>query len=231
MTWLLVALLALVAFGAIAFVLRAPRASWELVGAALLLGVAGYALQGAPSQPGAPKVAAEKIAGSDAAASIAAREALGKEAPMADKHLVIADALARHGQFADAAEVLRGAVERDPANAEAWLAMGNALVGHAEGTISPAAIFAYSRAAQVAPNSPGPPFFLGLALIQSGRLGEGRALWADLLARSPKEAPWRSDLEKRLGELDGFLASQQGAPDSGGEMAPPAAAPPESPAP
>jgi cytochrome c-type biogenesis protein CcmH len=230
MTWLVIALLALAAFGMIAVLLRAPRGSWELVGSALLLGVAGYALQGAPSQPGSPKAAVERIAGADAAAGIAAREKLAKDNPMGDKHIVIADALARHGQFADAAEVLRGAVERDPANAEAWLAMGNALVGHAEGTISPAAIFAYSAAARAAPNSAGPPFFLGLAMIQSGRLGEGRAMWADLLARSPADAPWRADLEKRLGELDGFVASQAGAPDVGGAMPPPDALP-QSPAP
>jgi cytochrome c-type biogenesis protein CcmH len=47
-----------------------------------------------------------------------------------------------------------------------------------------------------------------MALIQSGRLGEGRAIWADLLARSPKDAPWRGDLEKRLAELDAFVARQ-----------------------
>jgi cytochrome c-type biogenesis protein CcmH len=81
-----------------------------------------------------------------------------------------------------------------------------------------------------APNSAGPPFFLGLAMIQSGRLGEGRAMWADLLARSPADAPWRADLEKRLGELDGFVASQAGAPDVGGAMPPPDA-PSQSPAP
>ena len=48
-----------------------------------------------------------------------------------------------------------------------------------------------------------------MALIQSGRLAEGRAIWADLLARSPKEAPWRGDLEKRLAELDSFVAQRQ----------------------
>lgn len=222
MTWAIIALLTLAVFGLLAFVLRAPRSSWEVIGAALLLGIAGYALQGAPGQPGAPKLAAEKIAGEDAAASVAARQKLGGEDTAGgsvggDRHMIIADALARHGQFADAAEVLRGAVERDPANAEAWLAMGNALAGHAEGTISPAAIFAYGRAARAAPNSPGPPFFLGMALIQSGRLGEGRAVWADLLARSPKDAPWRGDLEKRLGELDAFLARQPGAMPGGSD--------------
>lgn len=216
MTWVLVAGLALVAFGGAVLAFRIPRAGWELLGAALLLGIAGYALQGSPGQPGIPKEPAETVGG-DGAAAIAERQKLGEGPAMGDKDLVTADALARHGQFANAAEWLRGAVDKNPANAEAWLAMGNALVGHAEGTISPAAIYAYGRAAKAAPDSPGPPFFLGMALIQSGRLAEGRAVWADLLARSPKEAPWRGDLEKRLGELDAFMArAMAGMSGSGG---------------
>jgi cytochrome c-type biogenesis protein CcmH len=214
MTWVLVAGLALVAFGAVAFLFKVPRGSWEVLGAALLLGIAGYALQGSPGRPGAPKPPAEKIGGAEVDVAerqkLEGRNAIGGQ-EMGDKYLVIADGLARHGQFANAAEVLRGAVDKDPGNAAAWLAMGNALVGHAEGTISPSAVYAYGQAAQAAPDSPGPPFFLGMALIQSGRIGEGRQMWADLLARTPKEAPWRGDLEKRLGELDSFLARQMGA--------------------
>lgn len=211
MTWFLIILLALSVFVMIALVLRAPRPTWEVVGIALLLGLAGYALQGSPGQPGAPKAAAETIDGAGAAAAVAARQQLGQGGDVNDKHLIIADALARHGQFADAAEVLRGAVEQSPGNGAAWLAMGNALVGHADGTISPAATFAYGRAALADPASPGPSFFMGLALLGSGRFDEGRAQWADLLARSPKDAPWRGDLEKRLGELDSFLSRRGGA--------------------
>jgi len=214
MTWVLVAGLALVVFGLMAWVLRMPRAGWEAAGSALLLGIAGYALQGSPALPGSLKAAAERVA-ADSGAAIAERQKLAGGDVAGNSHVVIADALARHGQFRDAAEVLRGAVEKDPANAEAWLAMGNALVAHAEGTISPAAIFAYGRAAQAAPNSPGPSFFLGMALIQSGRLAEGRAVWATLLARSPKDAPWRADLDKRLGELDAFLAREPATGSAG----------------
>lgn len=212
MTWLLVFALAALAFVALAFVLKAPRPTWEVIGAALLLGVAGYAWQGSPREAGAPKEAAEKIAARAAEQDVAQRQKLSASDPMSDKRLVIADALARHGEFADAAEVLRGAVESDPHNAEAWLAMGNALVGHAEGTISPAAIYAYGQSARAAPGSPGPAFFMGLALIRSGRLAEGRGVWADLLARTPKDAPWRADLSARLGELDGILAREQSRP-------------------
>lgn len=49
MTWVLVIGLVVGAFLIAVFVLRAPRVSWEAIGAALVLGIAGYALQGSPS--------------------------------------------------------------------------------------------------------------------------------------------------------------------------------------
>ncbi len=211
MTWLLIALIVLLSFAAMVLVLKLPRGAWEMVGAALILGVVGYALQGHPGLAGSPKVASETLAG-EAEALVGARQQLGGGAAGPNDWVIISDALARHGQFGDAAEMLRGAVAKDPKNAEAWLAMGNALVAHAEGGLTPAAFYAYQQAAVAQPNSPGPPFFLGLAMAQSGRLAEGRALWAGLLARAPKDAPWRSELEARLARLDAFIASTQSAP-------------------
>lgn len=214
MSWAIAIALAALSFGVIAFVLKAPRNGWEAVGAALLLGIAGYALQGRPDLPGAPKLAAENAA-SNAAALVEARKALngqGGGRGASSNWIVVSDALARHGQYADAAGILIGALEKEPKNSDAWLALGNALVGHAEGTLSPASLYAYRRAAQAAPDEPGPPFFLGLAMAESGRLAEARQMWGDLLARSPADAPWRSDLEGRIARLDAFIAERGRTP-------------------
>lgn len=208
MTWAIVAALALGTFAVLAFVLKVPRRGWEALGSALLLGIAGFALQARPNQPGAPKAAATaQIRGG--ADLVAARRTLAADpsAPPAS-WITIADAFARNGQYSDAAGVLLGAVEKDPDNADAWLAMGNALIAHADGQVTPAALQAYSRAARADPAHPGPAFFLGLALAQNGRLEEARGLWAELLARSPAEAPWRKDLAERLARLDAFMAAQ-----------------------
>ena len=218
MTWVLVALLAIAAFAAIAFVLKAPRSGREAIAAALVLGIAGYALQGSPGLPGAPKPPAEEI-GKNASAMVDARGKVSDSSiPTSDRWVVIADALARNGRFADAAEVLRGAVEANPGNSEGWLAMGNALVAHADGTLTPAALYAFRRAARADPDAPGPPFFLGLAFAQSGRYAEARQLWADLLARAPEDAPWRGPLADQLGKLDAFTSGQGRAPAMGGEQ-------------
>ena len=212
MTWVLVGLLALVSFGACAFLFRAPRKGWEAIGAALLLGIAGFALQARPAQPGAPKVVEEKSSNSGAAL-IAARQQLarGDNAGAVNQWMVIADGLSRNGQFGDAAGVVLGAVEQDPRNADAWLSLANNLVAHAQGAVTPAALYAYRRATLADPQHPGPPFFMGLALIQNGRMEEGRALWAGLLASSPTSAPWRADLSARLAQLDALIAARDQA--------------------
>lgn len=222
MTWAVVILTALTAFG-LAVLLRAPRRGWEAIGAALLVGIAGYAFQASPHQPGAPKEAAEEAAKSGAAL-VEARQQLAQAQASGlgmNRWMVIGDALARNGQYGEAAGVILGAVEQDPKNSDAWLAMANALVGHAEGNATPAALYAYGRAAMADPAHPGPPFFLGLALAQSGKLNEARGLWAELLARSPKNAPWRADLAERLQRLDTFIAMRaQQQPDGPQAAAP-----------
>lgn len=205
MTWILIIALAAGCFAALTLVFRAPRAGWEAILAALVLGLAGYAAQGQPNAPGAPR-AADETPAADPAALVTIRQKLSGTDDQADRWLMVADAMSRHGQFADAANILRGAVDKNPANGQAWLALANALVSHGQGSLSPAALLAYRHAAAADPAAPGPPFFLGLALARSGKLAEGRAEWAALLARSPADAPWRSDLMQKLADLDAFIA-------------------------
>ena len=207
MTWVLIGLIAVSIFAVLAFVLKMPRSGWEITGAALLFGLAGYALQGHPGLPGAPTPAVETREASSAAL-IKLRQQMGDSFGKGASWLVLADALTRHGQFGAAADLLKKALETHPDDADLWVAFGNALVGHSEGLITPAAKFAFQKAATLAPDHPGPPFFMGLALAQSGRLVEARAMWAQLLARSPADAPYRKDLEARVGEIDAMLAAQ-----------------------
>lgn len=211
MSWLLVAFLAILAFVVLAFVLKASRPGWEAIGAALLLGIAGYGLQGSPGQPGSPKAPRQNISKDPAALVEARGKIAGAESVPSNNWIVVADALARNGQYANAASILLAAVEEDPDDGDAWLAMANALVSHADGFLTPAASFAFNRAAEAEPDHPGPPFFLGLALAQSGRFQDARALWANLLANSPDDAPWRGDLEQRLERLDAFIEGQERA--------------------
>lgn len=205
MTWVFALLLALVAFVVAVFVLRAPRKSWEAIGAALLFGVAGYAFQASPRVSAAPKQAREE-APIDPEAIVKARAAVTNSGiPPTDRWVIVADALTRNGQFGDAALMLRNSTDRDPKNAEAWLAMANALVAHAENQLTPAAFYAYRSAAAAAPDHPGAPYFLGLALAQSGRFAEAKTLWARLLEATPPDAPWHADLTDKITKLDALI--------------------------
>lgn len=211
MSWIVVIALVLAAFACSALVFKAPRGAWEPIGAALMLGVAGFALQASPWQAGAPKEPAQQ-AKTSGAALVEARQQLGAQGDNApNSWMIIADAMSRNGQYGDAAGIVLGAVEKNPRNADAWLALANNLVAHADGTLSPASRYAYARAAEADPLHPGPAFFLGLALATNGKPEEGRAMWAQLLARAPADAPWRADLQMRLGRLDAFIAEQTGA--------------------
>lgn len=211
MIWVLVIVLALVCLALLVFVLKVPRGTWEAVACALLLGIAGYALQGSPGMSGAPKEAAESVSGRSESALIEARSKVSdKGIPTSNRWVVIADGLARNGRYADAAEVLRGAVENDPKNSDAWLAMANALLAHTDGALTAPTLYAYRRAASADPGAPGPPFFLGLAFIQSGRLAEARDLWAGVVANAPKDAPWKPLLARQLAALEAVIAAQSG---------------------
>ncbi|OYZ24576.1 MAG: cytochrome C biosynthesis protein, partial [Novosphingobium sp. 16-62-11] len=90
MTWVIVLLIAAVAFGAMAFALKMPRAGWELTGAALLVGIAGYALQGAPAMPGAPKAPIENKRAADEAL-IKQRQQMGNGFAKGASWMILAD--------------------------------------------------------------------------------------------------------------------------------------------
>jgi cytochrome c-type biogenesis protein CcmH len=229
MTWVVIIALAAIVFGVLVFVFKMPRAGWEVTGAALLFGLAGYAVQGHPGVPGAPKAAIENQRTADATL-VRTRQQMGDKFGEGQSWLLVADALTREGQFRAAADFLGHAVTLHPNDADLWVALGNSLTGHSDGTITPAAKFAFFRAAKINPDHPGPPFFMGMALIQSGHLTEARKLWADLLQRSPSNAPFRADLAARLARLDQVIAMSEGrapAPVAGDAV--PADAVPDSP--
>jgi len=210
MTWVLVIGLALVVLALLLFVLKVPKGTREAVASALLLGIAGYVTQGSPSLAGAPKDATESVSADPAALVEGRSKVTNSGIPTNNRWVVIADGLARNGRYADAAEVLRGAVADDPKNADAWLALANSLVAHADNVLTPPAFYAYNRAIDAEPDAPGARFFLGLAYAREGKLAEARDLWADVVKTAPADAPWRMMLGEQLMRLDAAIAAQKG---------------------
>lgn len=203
--WLAVAALAVAAFAFAVLVLRLPREGLTLFGAVLVFGLAGYAWQGSPGQPSAPRPPAA-LAGGQGEAMVEGRAALfDRTTPPAD-YLVTSDAFARRGQFADAAALLQRGLKDNPRDLEGWLALGLALVGHADGFVTPAAVQAFGRAKAVDSAHPGAEYFLGFAYLQSGEIVAARNVWAGLVERSPTDAPWREGLAAEVARLDDMIA-------------------------
>lgn len=214
--WIIAIALAAITFAALLRVFRLPRGGREVAGVAIVAGLLGYALQGSPGEAGRPTAARVDTPDTTIAGLIALRQAMGNPYGAGRDYLITADAFARAGHYADAAKMLRGAIRNHPGDADLWLALGNALVGHSDGLITPGARYAYRQAATIAPGHPGVPLFLGTALAQSGEFREARAAWQGLLDMPGMEdAPWRAELSGKIARLDALIAMREGADPPG----------------
>ncbi len=179
---------------------RFSSSALQFAAATMLLGVAGYAMMGSPNQPGAPVSTPEDVTGEAVPESIK-KIALSSAREGSNPDLILADALMQAGRNRAAVSVINKAIEKKSQDPDLWVGLGNALFVHGAGQMSPASQFAFERAAQIAPNHPGPPFFLGFSLAKSGKVEEAGEVWRGLLSRAPADAPWRADLEQRLAEI------------------------------
>ena len=201
MGWLIFAGFALIVIGLLWRFGRLPNGGIELVTAALLLAVAGYAWQGSPDLPGKPTPPPADVKMPDSEATLERQRMFSKIGTDTDI-LRSADGLQSQGLTLYAIAVIKNGLEKRPNSADLWVGLGNELVLHGGGMMSPAALLAFQRAQAIAPEHPGPPFFMGLAYAQAGQLDRAESIWRALLDRSPANAPWRPELEQRLIEIE-----------------------------
>ena len=101
-----------------------------------------------------------------------------------------------------AVALLQEELKGEPQNPDMWIGLGNALIAQGDGQISPAALFAFDKAAKISPAHPLPPMMHAMALAQGGHVAESAKMMRDLLARTPKDAPWRADLLAKLAVVE-----------------------------
>jgi len=199
----------------------------QLAAAGLLLALVGYAWQGNPSLPGRPTRAKVETKAIDSDFSRTRETVLGRF-DRASQWLTIADGYLRRGDTRNAVGIIRSGLRSNPSDPDLWVGLGNALVMHSEGLMTPAAELAFLRAAELAPGHPGPRFYYGMALIPSGRFADTERIWTELLEDAPADASWRPLIEQRLAILKEVRAITEGRrppPTAPGSPAPQTAPP------
>ncbi len=184
-------LLLLAATLALLWLLKLRGSTLTIAAATLLFGAAGYALQGSPTLRASPRTTADEPAPPNLSG---ARHAFFGTFTPAERWLILADSYARSGDTMEAAQVIQSAIRAHPEDPELWTGFGNALVDHSD-MLTPAARVAFDRAIALAADTPGPRFFLGLALIRSGDRAGAVEQWRTILATAPPEASWRPMVE------------------------------------
>lgn len=211
MGWGLMLILALATAAGLWRFARRDAAALQFLGAALLLALAGYAWQGRPDLAGRPKPppARESLPDSEFAQT---REDLLGRFDRAGTYLTIAEGYQRRGDTKSGVEVIRAGLRGAPDDPDLWVGLGNALVIHNDGLMSPAAQLAFERAERIAPDHPGPRYFYGLALAQGGNFDEAERIWSELVAQAPADAEYRAIIAERLDMLRRQRAMQTPAP-------------------
>jgi hypothetical protein len=210
MGWLWPAMIGAAAF-AVLWLAGVARGLWTFIASALMLGAAGYAWQQHATLAGHP-VAADSRPIEVQPGLVSFRSAIMPGKPGDDAALAAADDRLRDGDTAAAGQAMLDAIARNPGDAALWAGLGTAVAVHDGGQVSPTALFAFRHAMDLAPDQPGPPFFLGLAYAQVGDLAAARPLWQRALALTPPGASYRIDLTRQLAMIDDALGANPGAP-------------------
>jgi cytochrome c-type biogenesis protein CcmH len=163
-----------------------------LVGAAVALGLAGYALQGAPSAPA--RLAEEASSDSRTAARTDARDTRPRRALPEAQALAEAEAQIQRGAADLAIRTLKEGLKATPGSAALWTGLGNAFVAHERGLLAPPAEYAYKRALALWPGYADALYYYGLALAANDRRAEARAPFVELLKLVPADAPQRGQV-------------------------------------
>ena len=115
---------------------------------------------------------------------------------------VVSPVYMRLGRFDDAVKARRNVLRLLGANASREADLGEALAGAANGVVTADAKAAFQRALQFDPTDFRARYFIGLAAEQDGRRKEAAAIWSELLAEAPADAPWIDLVRDSLARVD-----------------------------
>jgi len=144
MGWIFPIVFIMLAFAVLWRLGKLSTPALQVSGATLMIAVMGYAWQGSPnlgSTPARALTAAQTI-DTSAAISRPLKPAFTRE----DMALNTAEALIREHNTIGAVSLLQDEIKGAPHSPMLWNGLGNALIAHDNGVMSPAAEFAFERA-------------------------------------------------------------------------------------
>jgi cytochrome c-type biogenesis protein CcmH len=178
------------------------------VGAATL-----YLMLGSPLLPGQPQAARRDAPMEERSieALVAKVEAHLESNPQdARGWEVVSPVYMRLGRFDDAVKARRNVLRLLGGNATREADLGEALTGLANGVVTAEAKAAFQRALQFDPADFRSRYFIGLSAEQDGRRKEAAALWSELLAEAPSDAPWVGMVRESLARVDASVPPLKG---------------------
>jgi cytochrome c-type biogenesis protein CcmH len=132
---------------------------------------------------------------------------------------VIAPVYMRLGRFDDAVRARRNALRLLGATAAREGDLGEALVAAANGVVTAEAKAAFDRALALDAHDPRAKFFAGVAAQQDGKNADAAAIWNDLLAHAPADAPWANVVRQSLARLENAKPSASAPGPGAAEVA------------
>ncbi|HET9637927.1 MAG TPA: hypothetical protein VFP12_01845 [Allosphingosinicella sp.] len=121
----------------------------------------------------------------------------GGDVPAAKDWRVVGWAYAQAGNAEEAAAAYRKAAGLEPANAENWSSLGEALQV-ASATVVPEASTAFSKAIEIDPSDPRARYFLAVQKDLGGDSKGAVEDWLAFLKDTPPGAPWEADLRRTI---------------------------------
>jgi len=195
--WVALAILSAASLALLVWHVRGSTGLWQVAGAAILLGMTGYALQGRPDLPPSP---AKPLAASEVAAVqlVDLRAEMDQSFGSAKRWLVTADSFAKQGDYKLSASYIQSGLRSEPQNPDLWSALGLQLMLASEGQMSPPAQLAFDKARAIRPNYPAPYYFAGLARLFAGDLDGAVLLWEKTVSLATPQAKWKLRIESQL---------------------------------
>jgi cytochrome c-type biogenesis protein CcmH len=123
---------------------------------------------------------------------------------------VVSPVYMRLGRFDDAVKARRNVLRLLGANASREADLGEALAGAANGVVTADAKAAFQRALQFDSSDFRARYFIGLSAEQDGRRKEAAAIWSELLAEAPADAPWIDLVRDSLARVDPSVPAVKG---------------------